>query len=75
MVGRGMLDVAVAGAVFTSPTALQVREATRAAEAAVKMAKGKPVISQWAITLARTTSGNGKYAIRKRSSEPSSSSA
>lgn len=32
MVGRGMLDVAVAGAVFTSPTALQVLEATRAAD-------------------------------------------
>ncbi|WP_144792711.1 dihydroxyacetone kinase subunit DhaK [Kocuria palustris] len=32
MVGTGMLDVAVAGAVFTGPTALQVLEATRAAD-------------------------------------------
>ena len=32
-VGVGMLDVAVAGAVFTSPTALQVLEATKAADA------------------------------------------
>ncbi|RCS74610.1 dihydroxyacetone kinase subunit DhaK [Brachybacterium alimentarium] len=31
-VGTGMLDVAVAGAVFASPTALQVLEATRAAD-------------------------------------------
>ncbi|MGP9537269.1 dihydroxyacetone kinase subunit DhaK [Brachybacterium sp. AOP43-C2-M15] len=32
-VGPGMLDVAVAGAVFASPTALQVLEATKAADA------------------------------------------
>src|SRR5699024_9457431 len=32
-VGTGMLDVAVAGAVFASPTALQVLEATKAADA------------------------------------------
>src|SRR5690625_3217588 len=32
-VGEGMLDVAVAGAVFASPTALQVLEATKAADA------------------------------------------
>src|SRR5690625_7181836 len=32
-VGAGMLDVAVAGAVFASPTALQVLEATKAADA------------------------------------------
>ena len=32
-VGTGMLDVAVPGAVFASPTALQVYEATRAADA------------------------------------------
>ncbi|MFC7455861.1 dihydroxyacetone kinase subunit DhaK [Brachybacterium sp. GCM10030267] len=31
-VGTGMLDVAVAGAVFASPTALQVLEATKAAD-------------------------------------------
>lgn len=31
-VGQGMLDVAVAGAVFASPTALQVLEATKAAD-------------------------------------------
>ncbi|MEV0869144.1 dihydroxyacetone kinase subunit DhaK [Brachybacterium paraconglomeratum] len=31
-VGKGMLDVAVAGAVFASPTALQVLEATKAAD-------------------------------------------
>src|SRR5699024_5538754 len=31
--GAGMLDVAVAGAVFASPTALQVLEATKAADA------------------------------------------
>ena len=31
-VGRGMLDVAVAGAVFASPTALQVHEGTLAAD-------------------------------------------
>ncbi|APX33643.1 dihydroxyacetone kinase [Brachybacterium sp. P6-10-X1] len=31
-VGAGMLDVAVAGAVFASPTALQVLEATKAAD-------------------------------------------
>src|SRR5699024_8062656 len=33
LVGIGLLDVAVAGAVFASPTALQVREATKAADA------------------------------------------
>ncbi|MGP9602162.1 dihydroxyacetone kinase subunit DhaK [Brachybacterium sp. AOP42-E1-35] len=32
-VGTGMLDVAVAGAIFASPTALQVLEATKAADA------------------------------------------
>ena len=32
-VGTGMLDVAVAGAVFVSPTALEVLEATKAADA------------------------------------------
>ncbi|MGP9724325.1 dihydroxyacetone kinase subunit DhaK [Corynebacterium sp. AOP40-9SA-29] len=32
LVGRGMLDVAVAGAVFASPTALQVHEGTIAAD-------------------------------------------
>ncbi|WP_157975530.1 dihydroxyacetone kinase subunit DhaK [Brachybacterium sp. YJGR34] len=32
-VGRGMLDVAVSGAVFASPTALQVLEGTKAADA------------------------------------------